>query len=110
MSGTLPVYEIPLTQENQQFNITLNGIQYQLRLTWREDDDLVSNWVLDIYSSSAVPILTGIPLVTGVDLLGQYAYLALGFSLYVANDGNALLATPTYANIGLTCHLLYVAA
>jgi hypothetical protein len=107
-SSTLPVYEIPLTPQSQQFNITLNGTQYQFSLTWREDDALVSNWVLDIYTGAGVPVVTGVPLVTGCNLLEQYQYLGLGFGLFVANDGNALLATPTFDNLGSTCHLLYV--
>jgi hypothetical protein len=34
-------------------------------------------------------LIKGIPLITGADLLAQYRYLGLGFSLYVGCDNPA---------------------
>jgi hypothetical protein len=50
----------------------------------------------DIYNN---PILQGIPLVTGADLLGPYGYLGLGFSL-VVQTSNSANAVPTFDNLG----------
>lgn len=66
-------------------------------------------WMLDIADTTETPILQGLPLVTGADLLAQYRYLTnippglLG----VATDG-VPDAVPTYQNLGLTSHVYYV--
>jgi hypothetical protein len=52
-------------------------------------------------------LVSGIPLVTGVDLLAPYAYLGFGGELLVATDGNTA-AVPTYANLGTGSHLYFV--
>jgi len=96
-------FEIPLTPEPQSFNTTLVGVQYQFTLTWR---DAAGNWFLDIADASGNPLLSGIPLVTGVNLLGQYGYLAFGFELWVQTD--AADAPPTFTNLGTQSHLYCV--
>ena len=80
----MAVSEIPLTADNQQFSIVLAGTTY----------DEQSN-----------TIISGIPLVTGADLLAQYAYLGLGFKLAVFCD-DATQAYPTKTNLGTRSHLL----
>jgi hypothetical protein len=111
MSGTngpYLAYTIPLIAGQQQFRINLNGTAYQMIVTYREVDAQVSNWTLELLSSAGVSITGVIPLVTGIDLLGQLAYLAFGFGLYVASSGVDILAMPTYANLGSIAQLLYV--
>lgn len=98
------VYEIPLTPQPQIFNIVLGAVPYILTLTW---NTVAQTWMLDIADSTSVPIVRGIPLVTGADLLAQYAYLELGGSLYVKTDSNAD-AIPTYTNLGSDSHLYFV--
>ncbi|CAJ0701550.1 hypothetical protein LMG19089_02867 [Ralstonia edaphis] len=97
------VFEIPLTAQPQTFNITLVGIEYQFSLAWR---DAASSWFLDIADVSGNPLLSGIPLVTGVNLLAQYAYKAFGFELWVQTDGAD--APPTFTNLGTDSHLYCV--
>jgi len=65
-------------------------------------------WVLDIADVSSDPIVQGIPLVTGCDLLAQYAYLGIPGQLVVQTDGSPD-TMPTYANLGTNSHLYYVA-
>jgi hypothetical protein len=104
------VYEVPLVPSTpQKFNITILGVQYQFQLIYREVDAAVSNWCLDILTSAGQPIVCSLPLVTGANLLGQYAYLGLGFQLWVATDGDNVLQIPTFDNLGTTCHLLWIA-
>ena len=55
------------------------------------------------------PVVTGIALKTGIDLLGQFAYLNFGGSLYVQTDFDPL-ADPNYQNLGSTSHLYFVVA
>lgn len=41
---------------------------------------------MDILDSQSLPIILGLPLITGADLLGQYQHLGLGFSLFVQSE------------------------
>lgn len=102
MSST---YEIPLSPEPQTFAIDLAGTTYRLRLVYADVDQ--GGWVLDISDVSGNSIVAGIPLVTGHDLLEQYAYLGFGGQLFVATDGDPDLV-PTFANLGVTSHLYFV--
>lgn len=78
------INEIPLSPDNQQFDITLDNVSYKIRLIWRE-----SSWFLDLQSDDGADIIAGIPLVSGINLLAQYAYLQLGFGLVVLSDTNS---------------------
>jgi hypothetical protein len=49
----------------------------------------------------------GIPLITGANLLAQYRYLGLGFSLYVNCDDPAN-DNPTQTDLGIKSHLYAV--
>lgn len=98
-------YEIPLTSDAQTFAIQLAGVSYRITLRWIGGDQ--GGWIIDIADAQAVPILTGIPLVTGADLLAQFAYLNFGGSLVVQTD-HAPDDVPTYANLGDTSHLYFV--
>ncbi|MCL7680226.1 hypothetical protein M8369_40485, partial [Klebsiella pneumoniae] len=55
-----------------------------MAVTWR-----AAFWCLDIMDSSGADLIKGIPLITGADLLAQYRYLGLGFSLYVGCDNQS---------------------
>jgi hypothetical protein len=79
---TITISEIPLSPDNQQFTISLADTTYKMRLLWRD----AAGWVMDMQDSGGNPMITGIPLVTGVDLLAQYAFMGFGFSLYVGCD------------------------
>lgn len=64
-------------------------------------------WVLDIYDVNDVPILQGVPLVCGADLLEQFAYLGLEGQLLAQTD-HATDTPPTYDNLGLAGHLYFL--
>jgi hypothetical protein len=101
----LTAYEIPLSPQAQTFSITLAGVSYNLTLQWRSVDSL-GGWTLDIADAFKNPLVSGIPLVTGRNLLAPYAYLSIGGGLWVLTDGNAP-AIPGYANLGLQSHLYF---
>lgn len=101
----MAVYEIPLDAKAQRFRITLAAVEYQLTLFWNDAPE--GDWTINIADTSGNPIIKGIPLVTGADLLAQYAYLGIGGSLHVLSDSN-LNAAPTYENLGTTAHLYFV--
>ncbi|BDH45763.1 hypothetical protein TUM12370_18070 [Salmonella enterica subsp. enterica serovar Choleraesuis] len=94
--------EIPLSADNQQFTITLANTVYQLRVLWRDP-----YWFMDLRDSTGVDIISGIPLVTGADLLEQYDYLGLEFHLMVVCDDGAG-DMPTQNGLGTTSHLYLV--
>lgn len=96
------ITEIPLTPNNQTFAITLAGTAYQMRVIWRD-----TSWSLDLMDSAGVALINGIPLITGADLLAQYAHLQLGFSLAVLCDV-AGQDNPTNTDLGTLSHLYVI--
>ena len=103
----MAAYEIPLTAEAQRFAIQLAGVVYQMTLQWRNNAQ--GGWVLDIADATGAPIVLGIALVTGADLLAQYGYLGLGGALYVLNSASGDDA-PTFADLGTDTHLVFKTA
>lgn len=96
-------YEIPLNGSDEQFTVSILGVSYQIRVTYRGNP--YNTWVLDISLSSGSDLVLGIPLITGVDLLSPFsAALGLGFSLFVSSDGDPT-AVPTESTLGSTSHL-----
>ncbi|WP_414162888.1 phage baseplate plug protein [Superficieibacter sp. BNK-5] len=94
--------EIGFTPDNQAFSIVIDGVSYQMRVVWRE-----AFWVLDIMDATGSLIIAGIPLIPGMDLLTQYKYLGLGFSLFVICDIEGQ-EYPTQDDLGTQSHLYAV--
>lgn len=98
----MAIWIIPLTPEPQSFGITLAGRELRLTVRWHEAPD--GGWLLDIAEpESRAPILGGVPLVAGCDLLAPYAYLNLGGELRIDGD-----EPPTLDNLGDNVRLLFV--
>jgi hypothetical protein len=99
-------YKIPLQPGvPQTFAATLDGVTYTLTLLYRNDPS--GGWVLDIADANGNPILGGIPLVTGVNLLEQYAHLGFVGGLYVQTTSDPD-AVPTFENLGSDALLYWV--
>lgn len=101
---TARVYEIPLKGQSETFSIVLLNISYRLSVIWRS---AAAGWFLDIADATGAPMVQGIPLVTGANLLAQYAYLGIGGALIVSTDGDQS-AVPTFENLGSGSHLRFV--
>lgn len=105
--------EIPLTAANQYFQCPINGTVYQFNLIWRAPIWAPNSgfWVIDISDpTTGDPIVQGIPLVPGSNLLAPYEYLNIGggtSELWVVSDGDPG-ALPTMTNLGATSHLYLV--
>lgn len=97
-------YLIPLQNTNQQIQITLAGVLYTLTVRWNEMNEA---WTVDIADANSNPIVSGIPLVTGVDLLAPFGYLNFGGQL-IAQTTNDANAVPTFDNLGSTGNLYFV--
>ena len=96
-------YEVPLSGVPQTFTISIAGVSYQLTLTYQNVDE--GGWSIEIADTAGNDIVSGIPLVTGADLLGQYEYIGLGCGMFVYTDGDND-AVPTFDNLGSTSHLI----
>lgn len=97
-------FEIPLTPNSQTFTVSLSGTEYRFTVQWRNAEGL--GWVVDISDISGNPIIQGIPLVTGVNLLEQYAYLGFNGVLWVQTTDDPD-AVPTFDNLGVGSHLYW---
>lgn len=98
----MTIEEIPLTADNQQFSITLAGTALQMRILWRG-----SYWVMDLQDERGEALVSGLPLVTGTDLLAQYAWLQPGVKLIVVCDASGQ-EYPTQTDLGSSSHLLVI--
>lgn len=95
---------VPLAPQPQTLQITLAGVAYTLRVVWNVPND---SWVLDVLDAGGDPVLCGVPLVTGADLLEQFNYLGIGGGLVVQTASNTD-AVPTFANLGTDGNLYFV--
>jgi hypothetical protein len=109
MSGTdieVLAQEIPLVIGTpQQFFLPLDPNQYQFVLLYRDAD--MGGWVLDINDGLGNPLVCGIPLVSGHDLLEQYVYLNIPGQLWITSDGD-VTAVPTFDALGLSTRLYFL--
>jgi hypothetical protein len=80
------------------------AVATNMRLSWNTK---AACWVIDISDSAGNPILQGVALVCGADLLEQFAYLDLGGQM-IAQTDHATDAPPTYTNLGSSGHLLFL--
>jgi hypothetical protein len=97
-------YRIPLIPANQEFDISLANVSYHLRIKW---NSFSNAWILYIEDSQQNPIIGGIPMITGCDLLEQYAYLGIGGAMIVQSTNNPDLV-PGYATLGSTGNLFFI--
>jgi hypothetical protein len=101
------ILELPLINIPQRFTISLSGVDYIIVSRW--NDALESGWILDFYDADNNPLIMNIPLVTGANLLEQYAYIGIPGLIYVVADGDDY-AVPTLENLGDGSYVLYETA
>ncbi len=102
----MSIYQIPLTPgQPQTFPISLGGTTYTL--TFRYRNTIEGGWILDIADASNNPLVNGIPLVTGANLLEQYSHLGFQGGLYVQTTTDPD-AVPTFDNLGADAQLYWV--
>lgn len=99
-------FEIPLSPQAQTIQIGLSGVTYGLTFRWCGPANC---WMMTIADASGNNLVSGIPLITGADLLAQYKYLGIGGSLICQTDAD-VLEPPAFGNLGVTGHLYYITA
>jgi hypothetical protein len=112
LTANAQFYEIPLSASPQTMGISLSGTTYNLRFLFRDSQGAYPNilpcgWVVDISDQNNNLLVGAVPLITGANLLEQFAYIGIDGGLYVAVDGT-VDATPTYDQLGTVGHLYYV--
>jgi hypothetical protein len=78
--------------------VQLAGVFYNLTFTYR------NGWFMDIADVNKVPLISGIAMVTGADLLAQYAYIGIGGMLVLSGDN-----APGFADLGANSQLYFIA-
>ena len=96
------MYILPVTSNpNQIFTSTIpvdsGSIRFNFFLRYNTESGC---WVLDILDSSNNGLVSGINLVTGVNLLEQYSYLKLGSLRLIKVDTSLTDDLPTEYNLG----------
>lgn len=104
LDGMVP-FKIPTNGLPQQFDVTLSTITNKMKMNWNPQ---AGTFILDILDKNQVPILSGLSLVTGSDLLSQFEYLGFSGSLLVQTSG-APDVLPTAENFGTLSNLYYLA-
>lgn len=99
----MSIFEIPLNSGSQTFTAALGPTRYKIAITWREAP--YAGYFLDISDLSGVTVVSGIAMVTGVDLLEQYRYRGFAGGLWILTDSGL---DPTYDGLGTTARLYYV--
>jgi probable HAF family extracellular repeat protein len=99
------VYEIPMIAGVPSFRVVqLSGNRLQIAAHWC---DPLTSWVLDIADIDGNPIVSGIPMITGADLLAQYVYMNFGGMLLAQSDFDWTVP-PTFDDLGRVGHLYWI--
>lgn len=101
----MSIFQIPLVNIPQNFQITLAGKLYIMNCRWNDATD--GGWVLDFVDGlTNVPIAANIPLITGANMLSGLDYLGFQGVLFVFTNGNED-AVPTLDNLGVESNMYF---
>lgn len=98
------LFTLPLIATPQRFAIVLGGRSLVIVNKWNES----AGWMLEIYDGlTDEPLIMAVPLVTGVNLLGQLGHIGIPGELYVLTGGD-MDAVPTIDNLGIESIVYYL--
>lgn len=69
---SITIREIPLLPSSQNLTINVGNTNYMLDIIWKSD-----TYIMNIKTGKGEPIINGIPLLTGLDLLEQFKYFGI---------------------------------
>lgn len=98
--------EIPVRSDipSYEFKTDLENVLYNFSIRWNER---MATWIMDIGDEQGVIIVGGIPLLTGINILGPYKNELLPPGLFVVYDETGENRNPTRENFGVDIKLLY---
>lgn len=101
------VYEIPINQDNgnQEFDVVLGAKMFKLVLLYNSRLD---RWVMNIKETDGTDIITGILLVTGIDLISQYATADKPQGKLCCYSSDDPTYDPDYETLGKTNILYFI--
>ena len=85
---------VPFTSADRAYEFTcaLNGTSYRFDVQWNERTAI---WLFDLYlADSDTPLVVGLPILLGGDILGAYRYLGIGGLFAVDMDANMQKGAP----------------
>lgn len=92
------ITQIPLSDApDQLITITLKRVLYKVRVKLNYRMQL---WTLDLLTRDDVPLVYGVPMVPGIDLLAPYNLELDGVIAVNINDTNAYLSTEDLPSSG----------
>lgn len=97
--------EFPLRPEAQVMTIEMASVLYTVRFGWADTPD--GGWFMDLGTYEGTPLIRGLPLTAGENILQQFDYLGIGGEIRVETDGNALVE-PTYGNLGSNGKVFFI--
>jgi hypothetical protein len=101
---TKVAYSLPVKPYAVKFRIMVGNTDYWFQTQYREAEE--AGWVLDLLDANEQPMIMGIALVAGLDLMWQYHHMGVGFSLVLKTREDR--GTPTYESLGTDDELLLV--
>lgn len=100
----IPLNNTPFSQQTFKLTLGIKNINILLKLRYY---DLYNLWVADIVdNATSKELIVGMPVVPGIDLLGQYKYLGIGSAYIVAVEPTEL-QQPDNTTLGSTWVLLW---
>jgi len=96
----LSLNEIPLNSGPERFGLAINGVNYRFRTGYANADG--SGWYLDISHDDGSPLISGMALVPGTNLMAPYSYMGLNFALLMTSESGD---PPLFGELGTACRL-----
>ena len=96
------MYTVPLTTSpNQSFTCTIpidgKSITFNFFLRYNTQ---AKYWIMELYDTKNNTIVVSIPLICGLNLLGQYSYLRIGSACIIKVDTTLTSDKPDEKNLG----------
>lgn len=98
-------YEFPLRPEAQQMTIQLGEVEYVVRFGWCDAPD--GGWFIDMTALDGAPLIRGLPLTAGENVLQQFDHFGIPGEIRVQTDNDELVE-PTYGNLGSNGKVLFI--
>lgn len=99
----MPTYEIPLESAPRKYSVNLNGRSVIMTVRW---NDMGGGWYMNLDDKDTdSPIIHGIPMMIGGDLLDAYKHLGIPCGLHM---NSADMKDATRDNLGRDVRLYMV--